>query len=162
MMNDSDDGMRLTAREWLAARVVIIGGFALAILVAAYFTWSQHEQMQQEAAAQQAQEQAAARAAATPSPQAVAQARARIGLILCLRELVNAQTMGVIPNFGKLTNGVPQATSSRGRYACGAGTDVAKYTLVGDLVCRDLRKAECVNLYSVTSDDGTVLYQRRK
>jgi hypothetical protein len=33
--------------------------------------------------------------------------------------------------------------------------------IAADLVCRDLRDRRCVNLYSVTQDDGTVLYQRQ-
>ncbi len=158
-----DDGdMRLTAREWTAAKWVVIGGFIIAIAVAGYFTWQQHVQAQQDAAAAMAQEQAQDRAAAAPSPQQVAQMRARMNLMVCLRDVVNAATAGIIPNYAKLASAAPTPTKTQGRYTCMAATDVAKYKVTGDLICADMRKATCLKLYSVVSDDGTVLYQAKE
>ncbi|HEY5338277.1 MAG TPA: hypothetical protein VIJ85_08755 [Rhizomicrobium sp.] len=159
-MNDDDDTGRLTAREWIAARLVIVGGFVVAILVAGYFTWQQHLQTQDLANAQM--QATAQQAAAQAIQQTTSQSIARASLILCLRELVNAQTMGIIPAFGKLVSQMPEPGASRGRYSCMAGTDVAKYKITGDLVCRQLQKAECVKIVSIASDDGTVLYQNPK
>lgn len=158
MMDDNDD-LRLTVREWTAARVVLIGGFLIAIAVAGYFTWTQHQQAVAAAAAQQAQEQAAERAAAGPTPAQIADARARVGLAVCLRVAINAAADGIIPQYSKLDSKSPTPTKVQGRYTCTAATDVAKYKVTGDLICSDMRKASCVKLYSVVSDDGTVLYQ---
>jgi hypothetical protein len=161
-MTDHDDGMRMTAREWTAARVVLIGGFIIAIAVAGYFTWTQHQQAQQAAAAQQAQAQAEAKADAPPTPAQIAQSRARMNLMVCLRVVVNAATSGIVPNYAKLASRAPTPTNVQGRYSCNAATDVAKYTVTADLICADMRKADCVKLYSVKSDDGTVLYQAKE
>ena len=158
---NGDDGMQMTRREWFAARVVLIGGFLIAIAIAGYFTWQQHVQDQQAAAAQQAQAQADARAAAGPTPQQMAQMRARVNLMVCLRIVVNAATAGIVPNYTKLASTAPTPTKVQGRYSCMGATDVAKYKVTGDLICTDLRKATCVKLYSVISDDGTVLYQAK-
>jgi hypothetical protein len=162
-MGDDNNDLALTAREWFAARIVIIGGFIIAIVVAGYFTWRQHEQAQKAAAAEQAQEQADAKAAAGPGPaQLSVEAQRRVGLIVCLRELANAEDSGLVPNYSKLTSPIPHATKVQGRYLCHAGTDVANYNIVADLNCRDMRKADCAKLYSVTRDDGTVLYQAKE
>jgi trans-2-enoyl-CoA reductase len=149
----------LTVREWTAARIVLIGGFIIAIAVAGYFTWTQHKQAQEAAAAQQAQVQAAEQAAAGPTKAQIAQAQARMGLAVCLRVAINAAANGIIPNYAKLASRSPTPTKVQGRYTCLAVTDVAKYKVTGDLMCADMRKADCVKLYSVVSDDGTVLYQ---
>ncbi len=159
---DGDDDFRMTAREWLAARVVLIGGFILAIAVAGYFTWAQHQQAQQAATAAQAEAQAEAKAAAGPTRAQIAQARARMSLMVCLREVVNAATAGIVPNYAKLASRAPIPTKVQGRYTCNAATDVAKYAVTADLICADMRKADCVKLYNVTSDDGTVLYQAKQ
>jgi hypothetical protein len=158
-MMDDDGDLRLTAREWTAARIVLIGGFIVAIAVAGYFTWTQHKQAQEAAAAQQAQEQAAERAAAGPTPAQIAQAQAGVGLAVCLRVAINAAADGIIPQYSKLDSKSPTPTNVQGRYTCTAATDVAKYKVTGDLICSDMRKAGCVKLYRVVSDDGTVLYQ---
>jgi len=158
-MTDFDgDDMRMTRREWTAAKIVLTGGFLIAIAVAGYFTWTQHQQAEQAAAAAQAQAQAEAKAQAAPSQ---AQIQARLNLLVCLREVVNAATAGIIPNYAKLASAAPTATSVQGRYTCAAKTDVAKYAVTADLICGDMRKADCVKLYSVVSDDGTVLYQAK-
>jgi hypothetical protein len=163
MYDDGDDDLRMTGREWLAARIVLIGGFIIAIAVAGYFTWSQHQQAVQDAAAQAAQQKAAEQAAAAPSQElAAARERTRMGLVVCIREIVNAETLGVVPKYAKLASGAPAATGVQGRYVCNAATDVAKYAVTADLICADMRKADCVKLYSVKSDDGTVLYQAKE
>jgi hypothetical protein len=162
MSDDDSDGMRLTAREWAAARIVLIGGFIIAIAVAGYFTWTQHQQAEQAAAAQQAQIQAEAKAAAAPTPAQIAKAQAEMNLVVCVRIAINAVTSGVIPSYSKLASRAPIPTSVQGRYTCLAATDVAKYKVTADLLCSDMRKANCAKLYSVVSEDGTVLYQAKE
>jgi hypothetical protein len=162
-MNDNGDDFRMTAREWLAARVVLIGGFIIAVAVAGYFTWTQHQQAQQDAAAALAQQKAAEQAAAGPAQaQLAARDQQRMGLMVCIRQIVNAETLGVVPNYAKLASGAPTPTGVRGRYTCTAATDVAKYAVTADLICVDMRKADCVKVYSVKSDDGTMLYQAKE
>jgi hypothetical protein len=63
--------------------------------------------------------------------------------------------------IGKLLTQMPRATKVRGRYLCVAGTQVTRYVLAGDLMCRNLKDSRCVSLFSVTQDDGTILYQRQ-
>ena len=161
MMDGDGDDMRMTAREWTAAKIVFIGGFIIAIAVAGYFTWQQHEQALKDAATQQAQAQAEAQAAAAPTKAQIAAEQARIGLAVCLRDVINAINLGLVPKYAKLGSAAPQATKVQGRYTCLADTDVAKYKVTGDLMCSDMRKADCVKLYSIVSDDGTVLYQAK-
>ena len=162
-MTDYDgDGMRMTAREWLAARIVLVGGFIIAIAVAGYFTWAQHQQAEQAAAAAQAQAQAEAKAEAAPTAAQIAQAQARMGQLVCLRVVVNAAVSGIVPNYAKLASRAPVPTKVQGRYSCMAVTDVEKYKVTADLLCSDMRKADCVRLYSVVSGDGTVLYQAKE
>jgi hypothetical protein len=159
-MADYNDMQRGTSREWAAARVVLILGFVIAIAVAGYFAWQRH---QDEVAAQQqidAAEQQANRPAMTPA-QAAQNANTQAAMMVCAMELVNAKNLGIVPPFGQLANLMPQPTKTRGRYICQAGTQVSKYELSADIICSTLTNPNCVKLYSIKSDDGTTLYQRK-
>ncbi len=150
-MSDQNPNMRRLQFEWYAALATIIGGFVVAIAVAAYITYGG---------------KAATQTGVAPQSQAdVQKARvtelAKLGAEICGLELANAQTFGVVPNFGKILTPMPRATNIRGRYLCVAGTQVTRYVLAGDLLCRNLKDSHCVSLFSVTQDDGTVLYQRQ-
>jgi hypothetical protein len=150
-MNEQNPNARRLQFEWYAALTTIIGGFVIAIAVAAYVTFGNKP---------------AAQAPAVPPTQAELQkardaALMKAGAEICGLELANAQTFGVVPNFGRLLTQMPRATDVRGRYVCVAGTQVTKYVLAADLMCRNLKDARCVSLFSVTQDDGTVLYQRQ-
>lgn len=141
-------------REWLAARIVLIGGFTLAIAAGAYagIVWrGKVLQARQQAAAAIAQEQAAT---------AAEQANAGAGAQLCRTALANAQNFGIVPAFAKLVQANPAETKTTGRYLCAAATDSSRFTVAADLVCRDLKNPQCVPLYSVTQNGGAVLYQR--
>jgi hypothetical protein len=151
-MTDHDDMKRGTARDWFWARVVLIGGFAIAIVVAGYFGWQSHRET---IAAQQP-------ATAAANPKAALEAKARGAMMFCAIDLLNAKNLGVVPPYGQLANPLPQKTNKQGRYACTAATDVSKYKLEADLVCRQISNPACVKLHSVTSDDGTVLYSADK
>src|SRR6185437_10950686 len=113
MMDDNDD-LRMTVREWKAARIVLIGGFIIAVAVAGYFAWTQHQQALATAAAQQAQEQAAEQAAAGPTKAQIAQAQARMGLAVCLRVAINAAADGIIPQYSKVDSRSPTPTKVQG------------------------------------------------
>jgi hypothetical protein len=128
--------------EWRAALITIIGGFVIAAAYLGYMSY---------------------RAAHAPQPIAAEQqtrVNAEASLALCTAALERAKAFGIVPNYGKLASPGLRTTGVKGRYACLAATSVAAYTLAADLVCRDLRDQRCVALYSVTQQDGTVLYQR--
>ena len=130
--------------EWRAALITVIGGFVLLIGLIAYVTYSlTHLRQNYENAARK---------------QATINAEAQ--LALCTASLTHAKEFGIVPNYGKLT-GALQLTNVKGRYACTAATAVTTYTMMSDLLCRDLRDARCVALYSVVQQDGTILYRRQ-
>ncbi|HEY4266417.1 MAG TPA: hypothetical protein VGM72_13955 [Micropepsaceae bacterium] len=162
-MTDYDDMKRGTAREWAAARIVLIGGFAIAIVVAGYFAWQRHADAvaaQQE----QAQQTAALARAQQPRPafkETTQDEKAKGAMMFCAMELVNAKTMGIVPPFGQLASALPRKTATQGRYACIAATQVSKYVIEADLVCHQVTDPKCVRLHSIKSDDGTVLYQAK-
>jgi len=154
-MTQRDVNMRGIAREWLAARIIVVGGFAVAIAVAAYFTLRPAPQPL-------AEEQPVAPAAQSKTPaQTAREANASAGMMLCAMELLNAKNFGIVPSYGQLASPLPKTTATRGRYICTAATNVAKYTMTADLVCRNLQEPRCTDLYSITREDGTVLYQRQ-
>ena len=159
-MTDYQDMQRGTSREWAAARIVFIGGFVIALAVAGYFAWQRHQA--DLAAEQQAaqEEQQANRPAMTPEQQAQ-NANTQAAMMVCAMELVNAKNMGIVPPFGQLVSPFPKPTAKRGRYICQAGTTVSKYELQADIICSTLTNPTCVKLYSIKSDDGTSLYQRK-
>jgi hypothetical protein len=150
-MSEQDPNTRRLQIEWYAALATIIGGFVIAIAVAAYFTFSGKPATQTAAVQPKQAESQKAREAEFK----------KLGLELCSLELANAQTFGVVPSFGKLLTPMPHMTNVRGRYVCVAGTDVTKYVLAGDLMCRNLKDSRCVSLFTVTEADGTMLYQRQ-
>jgi hypothetical protein len=154
-MSEQDQGMRAISREWMAARIVVIGGFIIAIGLGTYFAMivradivaRRHvalAEVQQGQAVENAQQQTA-----------------QAGLDLCTSALNHAKDFGIIPPFGQLASAEPKPSDVTGRYVCLAVTQVSKYTLAADLLCRDLKKPACVMLHSVTQDDGTVLYKKQ-
>lgn len=161
-MTDYHEMKRGISREWAAARVVLIGGFIVAIAVAGYFVWQQH---QQTVAQQQQQAEAMAQAAKQQQQQQTmtaaqekANAHANAGMLLCAMELLSAKNMGIVPQFGQLTSMAPKELAQKGRYACTAATPSLKYSIEADLVCRNLGDAACVKIHAIKLDDGTTLY----
>jgi hypothetical protein len=157
-MTDYDDMKRGTARDWFWARVVLFGGFAIAIAVAGYFGW----RSRQEPIAEQQQQAAPVSANPKSAHKAELEAKAKGAMMFCAIDLLNAKNMGIVPPYGQLASDLPQKTDKQGRYACIAATDVSRYTMEADLVCRQISDPACVKLHSVTSDDGTVLYSADK
>ena len=150
-MSMNDPNTRRLQFEWYAALATNIGGFVVAIAVAAYLTFGG---------------KSATQTAVAPTSQAeIEQARdaapQKLGAELCGLELANAKTFGVVPNYGRLESTQPRLTDVRERYVCVAATQVAKYVMAADLLCKDFKDTRCVSLFSVTQDDGTVLYQRQ-
>jgi hypothetical protein len=149
-MTDYEDMKRGVSREWAAARIVLIGGFVVAVAVTSYILWQRHE------ADVTAQQQAV-----TAQEQAVAAENAKAGMVLCAMELASAKSMGIIPAYGQLTTAAPESTAQRGRYTCTAATPSLKYVIAADLVCRKLTDPACVKIHSIKTDDGTTLFQQK-
>lgn len=150
-MSMEQPDLRALRREWMIGLTVVIGGFALAIAVAAFLTFGQKR-----AAVIPDQTQIAEQA--PPREQYLAfDERTRI----CRTALANAKTVGVVPANGRLIDPTPRPTDRQGRYVCDASTGKAEYSLAADVVCADVGKAQCISLYSIAQDDGAVLYQRQ-
>jgi hypothetical protein len=145
---DTSQGKNALRREWLIARIVVIGGFAIAFVAALYFgvlvPWVIQPRLQ--------------RAALVSRIETLLHAEAQI----CTMALTNAKNFGIVPQYGQLATPKLAPTDVQGRYLCLAATKVAKYVLAVDLLCRDLKNARCTSLYNVTQADGTVLYQRQR
>jgi hypothetical protein len=148
-MTDQESNQGALAREWLWARITIIGGFVIALAVAGYFAYRAHTEIANQEAAQQA------------AVQAQAQVNAKVTLQLCSLALSAAKNFGIVPAYGQLASPKVQKTDVQGRYVCLAATSVTKFLLAADLVCRNLDDPHCISLYSITQDDGTVLFQRK-
>lgn len=143
---DNDGKQRALAREWLAARIVVIGGLVLAVAVAGYFAYQQHE------AAVQVQQ------AAIPK-KIDFKALRRIETAVCTAEVVRAIDIGVVPAYAQLATW-QLAKTPQGHYLCEAKTRVTTYLIAADLLCNDLKKADCVSIYRILLKDGRFVYAR--
>jgi len=145
---DQPATQRALRREWLAARIAIIGGFAIAIVAAIYFgiIVPRIIQPRQE------------RAALVNRIESLLKAEAQI----CGIALNSAKNFGIVPQYGQLATTKLASTAVQGRYVCMAATSAAKYVLAVDLVCRDLKNPRCTSLYNIAQTDGTILYQRQR
>ena len=139
---------RELAREWLAARIIVIGGFAVALIAAIILGIL----IPQYIAPRVERAQLAKQVRTLLTEEAT----------VCTSALNSAKNFGIVPQYGQLGTAQLAKTDVRGRYACLATTPAAKYVLVVDLVCRNLRDARCVSLYNISQTDGTVLYQRQR
>jgi hypothetical protein len=139
---------RALAREWLAVRIIVFGGFLVAIVAAIWF--------------------------GIIVPNVIAPRELRDTLTtqirtllteeaqVCTTALTGAKNFGIVPQYGQLASAKVAQTNVQGRYACLAATHAAKYVMVVDLVCRNLKDPHCVSLYNVSQTNGTVLYQRQR
>ncbi len=135
------------AREWLIARLVIIGGFLIAIAGAVYYFYVEPKII----APQEARAQLQARV------QRILQEEADV----CTMALQDAKNYGIVPQYGRLATLKLAGTNVPGRYVCVAATHVAKYLLIVDLVCHNHKDPRCTSLYNVTQGNGATLYQRQ-
>ncbi|HEY4123724.1 MAG TPA: hypothetical protein VGM36_03865 [Rhizomicrobium sp.] len=147
-MEQSD--IRALKREWTIGLAVVVCGFVLAIAVAAFLTFGQ---------AQHAVIPDETQIAERPLPH---EQQGGSPAQLCRTALANAKDFGVLPGAGRLTDSLPRPTDQQGRYICDAASGKAKYSLAVDIACKEVAKAQCVSLYSISQDDGSVLYQRQQ
>jgi len=139
---------RALAREWLAIRIIVLGGFLVAIIAAVWFGIIVPKVI----APRQLRE------TLTTQIRTLLTAEAQV----CTTALVNAKNFGIVPQYGQLASAKLAQTNVQGRYACLASTHAAKYVIIVDLLCRNLKDPRCVSLYNVSQSDGTVLYQRQR
>jgi predicted negative regulator of RcsB-dependent stress response len=155
-MTDYENMKRASSREWAAAKIVVIGGLIVALVVAGYFGWQHYQDLKQQqllASPAYQQQQAA---------QLQKKSQVRLaGMVLCAMELANAQKMGLIPSYGKLAKPMPYTTKNRGEYACFAATQVLAYEITAHLICRELSDPKCTRVMSIKLNDGTQIYKAK-
>ena len=152
VMSMEQSDLRALKREWTIGLTVVISGFVLAIAVAAFLTFGQKH------AAIVPDQTQIAEQAPPREPEVGSGERTQI----CRTALANAKDFGVLPGNGRLADSLPRPTDQEGRYICDAATGKAKYSLAVDVVCKQVAKAQCVSLYAIAQDDGSVLYQRQQ
>jgi hypothetical protein len=136
---------RALSREWLVARIVVIGGCVVAAAAVLWFGWVRPAMLQREA---------------TAAAQQVARSNIQAANQMCRTGLTSAQTFGIVPPYGQLAGRNIYRTNVQGRYVCVAATHATRYLVAIDLLCRNTKDRRCVSLFSVTQTDGTVLYRR--
>ncbi|MBI3675923.1 MAG: hypothetical protein HY243_04825 [Proteobacteria bacterium] len=155
-MSDDHHEQSALLREWRVAQITLVVGFIIALGVGGYFIWQSRSTPSEVPAT--TTERAQPPVQQTPADNTAANLKA--GAEVCQMALKHATDFGIIPGYSKLVALQPEGTDVKGRYACLAATPAARYLIAIDLVCRDFKKNECVNLFSVTQEGGAVLYQR--
>ena len=149
---EDDTKQRALKREWAAARIVVIGGFIIAIAVVGYFLWK----ARQDRLAQTP----VVHATVVSPPKIDAKTLRQLELALCTVELMHAQDLGMVPRYGELTTGLAFHGTVPGRFICEAKTSLTHYFISADLLCNKLTDARCVSVYRVALKDGTLIYSR--
>jgi len=139
-----EQGQRALSREWLVARIVLIGGCVVAVAAIVWFGWLQPDMQRREAIA---------------AAQQVARANIEAANQMCRTGLTSAQSFGIVPPYGQIAGHNIYRTNVQGRYICVAATHATRYLVAIDLLCRNTKDRRCVSLFSVTTG-GTVLYRR--
>lgn len=157
-MSDQDHNeQNALLREWRVAQITLLVGVVAAVAVGGYFVWQSMSKPSDAPAAMVDQELPPD---ATQQAPVVSESDIQANVEVCKAALKHATDFGIVRVDAKLAADLPQGTDVTGRYACVAATEAAKYLIAFDLTCRDLKKDECVNLFSITQDGGAVLYQR--
>jgi hypothetical protein len=147
-----DNKMGALKREWAAARIVVIGGFIVAIAVAGYFLYrARQEQLAQQPVVH----------TTVVSPKVDRKTLVRVELAVCTAELLRAKDLGVVPNYGELaTGGLVRAPDAPRRFICEAKTHLTNYFISADILCDRLADPRCVSIYRVATKDKQLIYAR--
>ncbi len=151
--NPRQDGPKQSGlkREWAAARVVIIGGFIIAIAVAGYFAYRQEQAMRAQ--------QAGIPQAVTPH-KIDAKLLARAELAICSAELAQAKATTAVPDYAQLATPRLARGNAPRRFICEATTNLTRYFISADVLCNKLTDARCVSVFKIALKDGTLVYRR--
>lgn len=148
---EDDTKQRALKREWAAARIVVIGGFIVAVAVAGYFVWkARQEQLAQTPVVH----------ATVVHPKIDAKALQQLELALCTVELMHAKDIGMVPQYGELASAQLYHGSVPNRFICVAKTHLTNYFISADLLCNKITDPRCVSVYRVALKDGTLIYSR--
>lgn len=150
-MSIDQPGLRALEREWAIGLVTVVGGFAVALAVAAFLTFG-HRAHAVVPDTTQAEERS--------PPRGVGMAALHAPTAFCRTALRNAKETGVLPAKGRLTDPFPRQTDQEGRFICDAAAGAVQYAIASDAVCANPAKYECVRIYGISKNDGTVIYQR--
>ncbi|HEX2592141.1 MAG TPA: hypothetical protein VHL34_11635 [Rhizomicrobium sp.] len=144
--------------EWLAAQIVFVAGFVLAI---AFYGWWGYSHRPMAALVADAGSVDAGDVQAQMDQVVGSGETSKEGFMLCRLAIGTAQNFGVVPNTLKYAGG-PATTSTAGRYVCAAeDKGGVRYLLTLDLMCKNMEDMRCANLATVTKADGTVVYHRQ-
>lgn len=138
---------RALAREWAAARIVVIGGLIVAAAIAGYFAYREY----------QAEKQATAPTVVTPVD---AKTMARVQLEICSAELIRSKEIGIVPQYADLATPRLVRTDVQRRFVCIAKTGIAHYFIAADLRCNKLADVRCVSIFRIVLADGRKIYER--
>jgi hypothetical protein len=84
------------------------------------------------------------------------------GKAICTVALEHARDYGVIPSTAILANTEAKSMDVRNRRLCTAQAGGNNYNLTVDVTCKDMKKKDCIALYSVERSDGLSTYQVRQ
>lgn len=82
------------------------------------------------------------------------------GREICRVSVQRAMDYGTIPMDSKQA-GSAKSTKVSGRKSCIATSGSDQYIIKVDVKCKDLKKADCLPIYSVERSDGMSFYQKR-
>jgi len=149
---EDDKKMGALKREWAAARIVVIGGFVIAVAVAGYFVY---RAKQQQAALQPVVHATVVRPKVDPK------LVARVELAVCTAELMHAKDLGAIPPYGELASGqLVRVADVPRRFICEAKTHLTAYFIAADVLCDKLSDPRCVSVYRVANREKQLIYSR--
>lgn len=150
---EDDKKMGALKREWAAARIVVIGGFIVAVAVAGYFVYRAR---QQQIVAQQPVVHAT-----VVNPKVDPKLVARVELAVCTAELTRAKDVGAVPPYGELASGqLVRVADVPRRFICEAKTHLTAYYIAADVLCDKLSDPRCVSVYRVANREKQLIYSR--
>ena len=147
-----DQTQRALKREWMAARIVVVGGLIVAVGTVGYFAW----RARQERLAQQP----VVHTTVVARPKVDAKVLAQVELAVCTAELSRAKDLGMVPQYGDLASPRLMRGTMPRRFVCEAQTHLTHYFISADLVCNQLADSRCVSVYRIALKDGTLIYSR--
>ena len=131
-----DKSQAALSSEWLIARIVLIGGFVIAVAAVVWFGVVQPDMQRRELLAKIEKTQ---------------HDNAHAAMQLCVAGLSSAKNFGIVPPYGQLYGQNMYPTNVQGRYVCVAATHATHYLIAVDLLCRNLQDTHCTSLFSVVN-----------